>query len=156
SVNPSSLAAGSYTGTITVAATGGASGSTTINVSLTVTAPLPTITSVGSAASYVGGSISPGEGVTIFGTSIGPTPGVQMTLDATGKVWTTLGGVQVLVNGFLAPMIFASNTQVSAVVPYEICASSCGPGTIAQVVVKFLGQSSNGIPTPVAATTTGI
>jgi len=41
-------------------------------------------------------------------------------------------------------------------VPYEICASSCGPGTIAQVIVTFLGQSSNGIPTQVAATTTGI
>jgi len=60
------------------------------------------------------------------------------------------------VNGFLSPMVFASNTQVSAVVPYEICASSCGPGTIAQVLVTFLGQSSNGIPTQVTATTTGI
>jgi uncharacterized protein (TIGR03437 family) len=157
SVNPAGLTANTYTGTITVTGTGGATGSTVITVTLTVTAPLPSISSLGSAASYLGGSISPGEIITIFGTSIGPTPGVTLALDpATGKVATTLGGVQVLVNGFLAPMVFASNTQVSAVVPYEICASSCGPGTIAQVIVKFLGQSSNGIPTPVAATTTGI
>src|SRR5205807_2306077 len=67
-----------------------------------------------------------------------------------------LGGVQVIIGGFLAPMVFASNGQVSAVVPYEICASSCGPGTIATVLVKFLGQSSNGIPTPVTPTTTAI
>ena len=157
SVNPAGLTANTYTGNITVTGTGGATGSTVITVTLTVTAPLPSISSLGSAASYLGGSISPGEIITIFGTSIGPTPGVTLALDpATGKVATTLGGVQVLVNGFLAPMVFASNTQVSAVVPYEICASSCGPGTIAQVIVKFLGQSSNGIPTPVAATTTGI
>ncbi len=157
SVNPTGLSANTYTGTITVAGTGGATGSTIINVTLTVTAPLPTITSLGSAASYAGGSLSPGEIVTIFGTSIGPTPGVTLALDpTTGKVATTLGGVQVLVNGIQAPMIYASNTQVSAVVPYEICSVSCGPGTIAQVVVKFLGQSSNGIPTPVASTTTAI
>ncbi|HLK67466.1 MAG TPA: hypothetical protein VKU19_28715 [Bryobacteraceae bacterium] len=156
SVNPASLSAGTYNGTITVAATGSSTGTTTINVSLTVTAPLPTITSLGSAASYAGGSISPGEIITIFGTSIGPTPGVSLTLDSSGKVSTTLGGVQVLVNGVLAPMIYASNTQVSAVVPYELCTSGCGPGTIAQVSVKFLGQASNGIPTPVAATTTAI
>jgi uncharacterized protein (TIGR03437 family) len=157
SVNPAGLTANTYTGTITVTGTGGATGTTTINVTLTVSAPLPTITSVGSAASYIGGSISPGEIITIFGTSIGPTPGVTLALDpATGRVATTLGGVQVLVNGFLSPMVFASNTQVSAVVPYEICASSCGPGTIAQVIVKFLGQSSNGIPTQVVSTTPAI
>ncbi len=156
SVSPASLTAGTYTGTITVAGTGSASGTTTITVTLTVTAPFPTITSVGSAASYLGGSLSPGEIITIFGTSIGPTPGVTLALDSTGKVATSLGGVQVVVNGFLAPMVYASSGQVSAVVPYEICATSCGPGTIAQVVVKFLGQSSNGIPTPVAATTTAI
>jgi len=156
SVNPTGLNANTYTGTVTVASANGASGSTTITVTLTVTAPLPTITSIGSAASYVGGALSPGEIITIFGTGIGPTPGATLTLDSTGKVATTLGGVQVLVNGILSPMIYASNTQVSAVVPYEICANGCGPGTIAQVSVKFLGASSNGIPTPVAATTTGV
>lgn len=155
-VNPTGLAANTYTGTITVTGTGSASGSSTITVTLKVNAPLPTITSVSSAASYLGGSISPGEVITIFGTSIGPTPGVTLILDSTGKVSTTLAGVQVLINGFLSPMVYASNTQVSAVVPYEICATSCGPGTIAQVVVKFLGQSSNGIPTPVSSTTPAI
>jgi uncharacterized protein (TIGR03437 family) len=157
SVNPAGLSANTYTGTITISGTGGASGTTTVTVTLTVTAPSPTITSLGSAASYLGGTLSPGEIITIFGTSIGPTPGVTLALDpSTGKVATTLGGVQVIVNGFLAPMVYASNTQVSAVVPYEICASSCGPGTLAQVAVKFLGQTSNGIPTQVAATTTGV
>lgn len=153
SVNPTGLNAGSYTGTVTVTGTGTATGSTPISVSLTVNAPRPTITSVASAASYIGGSISPGEVITIFGTSIGPTPGVSLALDSSGKVATTLGGVQVLINGFLSPMVYASNTQVSAVVPYEVAG---GPGTIGQVVVKFLGQSSNGIGTPVASTAPGI
>ena len=154
SVSPAGLNANTYTGTITVTGTGTATGTTTINVTLTVTAPRPSITSVASAASYVGGSLSPGEIIAIFGTNLGPTPGVQLALDpATGKVATTLGGVQVLVNGFLAPMVYASATQVSAVIPYEVAG---GPGTLAQVVVKFLGITSNGIATPVAATAPGL
>jgi len=59
---------------------------------------------------------------------------------------TTLPG-SVLVNGFPAPMIFVSNTQISAVVPYELAQF-----TSATVQVKFLGQSSNGVFVNIATT----
>jgi uncharacterized protein (TIGR03437 family) len=72
-------------------------------------------------------------------------------LDSSGKVATTLGGVQVLINGFACPMIYASATQVSAVAPYEIA-----PLTSATVLVKFVGQSSNGVPVNVATTSPGL
>jgi len=150
-VNPSGLSAGTYSGTITVAGTNGAPGSTTVVVTLNVTAPLPTITKVGNAASYVAGNIAPGEIITIFGTDLGPASPVTLALDSTGKVATTLGGVQVLVNGFLAPMIYASNTQVGAVVPYELAQFAS-----ANVLVRFLGQSSNGVATNVATTAPGV
>jgi len=152
SVNPAGLNAGTCNGTVTIAGTSGASGSTTVSVTLTVTVPVITITQVGSAASYLGTSISPGEIITIFGTGLGPTPFVTLALDSTGKVATTLGGVQVLVAGFPCPMVFAGNTQVSAVVPYEVAQLHGSQ----PVVVKFLGQTSNAIGIQLAATAPGI
>ncbi len=141
SVSPTSLSAGTYNGSVTVAGTGTATGSTTIQVTLTVTAPLPNITSVGNAGSYVGGNISPGEIITIFGTGLGPTPPVTSpTVDATGLVTKTLGQVQVTINGFPCPMLYASNTQVTAVVPYELARYLS-----ATIIVQYLGQTSQGI-----------
>ena len=150
-VNTAGLTAGTYTGTIKVDGSGGAPGSTTINVTLTVTVPLPTVTQVTNGASYATGSISPGEIITLFGTDLGPATPAGLALDSAGKVATTLGGVQVLVNGIPSPMIYASNTQLSAVVPYEVAQFAS-----ANVLVKFLGQTSNGIATPVTTTVPGL
>jgi uncharacterized protein (TIGR03437 family) len=139
SVNPAGLNPGAYSGTITVTGTNGTLGTSIINVTLTVTALLPTISAVTNAASYANGAVSPGELVTIFGTNIGPATAASATTDpATGKLATTIGGVQVLFNGIAAPMIYASSTQVSAVVPYEM-APVASPG----VWIKYAGQTSN-------------
>jgi uncharacterized protein (TIGR03437 family) len=150
-VNPAGLSAGDYTGTITVAGSGGATGSTTISVSLKVTAPLPTITKLTNGASYATGNISPGMIFTLFGTDLGPATPAGLQLDTSGKVATTLSGVQVTVAGIPAPLIYVSNTQVSAVVPYELAQF-----TTASVLVKYLGQSSNGVSANVATTMPGL
>jgi uncharacterized protein (TIGR03437 family) len=127
-------------------------------VSVTVTqpalaaAPLPPIKSVTNAASYIGGAVSPGEMVTIFGTGIGPATAAGAIADpVTGKLFTTIGGVQVLFNGTPAPMIYASSTQVSAVVPYEMALIS-NPS----VWITYAGQISNAYPLTVAATAPGL
>jgi uncharacterized protein (TIGR03437 family) len=153
SVNPSGLAASTtpYAGTITVSGSGNATGSTTVSVSLTVTAPLPTVTGLTNAGSFVSGSISPGEIITLFGTNIGPSTAAGLALDTTGKVSTTIGGVQVLVSGFACPMVFANATQVSAVVPYEIAGF-----VSADVFVRFAGVASNAIHVNVATTAPGL
>jgi uncharacterized protein (TIGR03437 family) len=151
SVNPTGLSAGTYAGTIVVAGSGSATGSTTINVTLTVTAPLPTITKLTNGASYATGNISPGLIFTLFGTDLGPATPAGLQLDTNGKVATTLSGVQVTVAGIPAPLIYVSNTQISAVVPYELAQF-----TTASVLVKYLGQSSNGISTNVATTMPGV
>jgi uncharacterized protein (TIGR03437 family) len=156
SINPSSFTStGVFNGTVTVAGASGAPGSTTVAVTVTVTAPLPTLTRVTNAASYATGSISPGEIITLFASDpthpIGPTTAVGLTLDSSGNVATTIGNVQVLINGFACPMVFASATQVAAVVPYELKLF-----TSASVVVKFLGQSSNGVQVNVVTTQPGI
>ena len=104
------------------------------------------------AASYISGPVSPGEMVTIFGTAIGPATAAYATTDPpTGKLATTIGGVQVLFNGIPAPMIYASSTQVSAVVPYEM-ASVANPS----VWIKYAGQTSNAYQLTLAATAPGL
>jgi hypothetical protein len=161
SVSPSSLTAGtSYTGRITVQGTGAAANSAPSNiaVTLTVTAPFPSITSVQNAASLSYGPtqimppVSPGELVTLFGTGLGPTSPLQTAIDpTTGKVATTLGNVQVLFNGYPAPLTYVSATQINCVVPYEV-AQLTGP----YVEVKYSNQTSNTYNLTQAATAPGI
>src|ERR1051326_5007527 len=139
-VNPSVLASGSYNGTVTLTISGAAY---LINVSLTVTTPMPTITGVRNAASGAAGPIAPGEIISIYANAatnpIGPTNGVGLQLDQNGRVATTLGGVQVvfLPVGIYAPLTYVSAGQINAVVPYEV-AGVPNP----QVEVLYLKQQS--------------
>jgi uncharacterized protein (TIGR03437 family) len=99
-------------------------------------APLKGVTN---AASYATGAVSPGEVVTIFGTGIGPATAAYAAMDpATGKLATTIGGVEVLFNGTPAPMIYAGSTQVSVVVPYETA-----PISNPSVWIDYAGHTSN-------------
>jgi uncharacterized protein (TIGR03437 family) len=104
------------------------------------------------AASFIKGSISPGEIVTIFGTAIGPATAAYASIDpSNGKLLTTIGGVQALFNGTPAPMIYASSTQVSAIVPYEMA-----PFANPTVLIKYVGQTSNGYLLTSATTVPGL
>ncbi len=140
-VTPGSLNPGTYTGTIVVAGAGGATGSTTTTVNLTVTAPLPTISRVTNGASFNSGPISAGEIITLFGVAMGPGT-IQGATPSGGVYPTTLGGVQVHVGGDPAPLIYVRNDQIAAVVPYEINRPFIANPT---VVVRYLGQTSNGV-----------
>ena len=148
SVSPASLTAGTYNGAITVNGIG-------VAVSLTVTgsapASSPTISAVLNAASYSNGAVSPGEMVSIFGTSIGPANPASLTLDSTGKVSTSIGGVTVSFGGYLAPLTYAGSGQINAVVPYEV-AGSASPS----VQVTYGGQTSNEISLQLTNTTPAI
>ena len=126
--------------------------SVTVTQPAPTTVPLPPIKAVVNAASYVGGPVSPGEMVTIFGAVIGPPTAAHATVDpSTGKLATTIGGVQLLFSGIPAPMIYASSTQVSAVVPYEI-ASVANPS----VRITYEGQTSGAYPLTLAAAAPGL
>ncbi|HMD71635.1 MAG TPA: hypothetical protein VKF41_09855, partial [Bryobacteraceae bacterium] len=155
-VTPSNLSAGAtYQGTVVVQGTGTATGTSTVSVSLTVTAPFPTITLVQNAASLSSGPtgvVSPGELVSLFGTGLGPTTPLQTALDpTTGKVTTMLGNVQVLFNGYPAPLSYVSATQINCVVPYELAQLS-GP----YAEVKYANQTSNTYNLTKATTSPGI
>jgi uncharacterized protein (TIGR03437 family) len=96
--------------------------------------------------------ISPGEIITLYGTNLGPTPVVTLTLDPTGTfVTTSLDGTQVTFNGFPGPMYFTSDGQIAVVVPYEIAGQST-----ATVVVSYLGLEAGPIQFNVVPATPGL
>jgi uncharacterized protein (TIGR03437 family) len=130
----------------------GVSVTVTISQAASETEFLPAINAVVNAASYIGGPVSPGELVTIFGTSIGPvSPAYASTVPSTGKLATSIGGVQVLFNGIPAPMIYAGSGQVSAVVPYEMA-----PIANPSVWIVQAGGISNAYQLNSAATAPGL
>lgn len=111
----------------------------------------PVISAVENVASYANGPVSPGEMVIIFGAAMGPTPLVKWQLDTQGKVATTVSGVQVLFDGIAAPLIYVSQAQISAMVPYGLAGK-----TATQVQVVYNGVASDSFPKAVASSAPGI
>ncbi|HEY1753984.1 MAG TPA: IPT/TIG domain-containing protein [Bryobacteraceae bacterium] len=133
---------GTYYGSVTV--TSGSS-SVTIPITLTVTASPafpPMLGSIVSAASGLPSAISPGQIITLYGSGIGSTP-AGLFLTPGGKVATTLGGTQVLINNIAAPLIYESSSQVNAIVPYEV--PSSGVATV-QVTSSGLQSPTWSVP----------
>ncbi|MGH9672192.1 MAG: endonuclease/exonuclease/phosphatase family protein, partial [Bryobacteraceae bacterium] len=103
------------------------------------------------SASFLGGAVSGGEIVTIFGSPVGPPAGVTAQLTPDGQsITTALGQTRVLFDGVAAPMIYAQAGQASAIVPYGVT------GRTTSVRVEFRGQLSNEVTLPVAATAPGV
>jgi uncharacterized protein (TIGR03437 family) len=150
SVNPTDLGAGTYSGSIVLSA-GSGTAQVSVAVTLMVTAPLPVISRVVNAASYLGGAVSPGEIVVIFGSDLGPSTGVSAQPSSSGIFGATLANVQVTFNGYPAPLLYASAEQVNAIVPYELAGASS-----ASVEVLFGQASSNSVSVPVALSAPGI
>jgi uncharacterized protein (TIGR03437 family) len=73
-------------------------------------------------ASFQFGPIAPGEIVSIFGNSVGPTASQSLRLDGDGRISTELGGIRVSFNGTFSPLLFVSQGQVNAIVPYSAAA----------------------------------
>jgi len=144
------LAAGTYTGTVTIASPGLPSQVVNLTLNVTAAAP-PNITTVVNSASGQAGAVSPGEIVTIFGSGIGPTPAVGLTLTAQNTVSTNLGNTVVLFDGIQAPLIFVSNGQINAIVPYEIAGR-----VTTNVAVQRNGQTSTTLQLRVVDTAPGI
>lgn len=152
SVNPAGLPAASHDGIISIAAVGAVNSPLAINVRLVVAAApvLPFVSAVVNAASFQPTSVSPGQIVTLFGTTIGPTTAAGLRVTS-GVLDTTIGETRVLFDGIAAPMIYASNRQVSATVPYNLA------GRLnTQLQLEFQGGRSNTIQLRVVDTAPGI
>jgi uncharacterized protein (TIGR03437 family) len=144
----STLAAGNYSGVVQVASGTGAV--QTVSVTLIVNpVGTPVVLSIASGASLQPGAVSPGDIVSIFGDSIGPTTpatGTSFTVTASGTVPTTIAGVTVTFNGVPAPLLFVAEGQINAIVPYQVAGQ-----TNVQVVVENGTASSATFTVPVAA-----
>jgi N-acyl-D-amino-acid deacylase len=77
-----------------------------------------------SAASFKTGAVSPGLIVTLFGTNLGPKQLTTARLDAQGRLANSLDGTRVLFDGTPAPLVYTFETQVSAIVPYNVAGKS--------------------------------
>jgi len=95
----------------------------------------------------LGYPLSPGSYVALQGAGFGTQ---NLVAPAAGSYPTTLGGVQVIVNGIAAPLYVVQPTFISAVVPYGVT------GSTATVVVKVNTTSSNSVDVPLAATAPGV
>ena len=104
---------------------------------------------IANAASYapITASLAPGEMLALFGTGLSPT-----TLNAPGgqSLPTILGGVQVLINNIQAPLVYVSQYQISAVVPFGVSSASLASiqvnnnGTLSNTVTVYLSDSAPG------------
>jgi uncharacterized protein (TIGR03437 family) len=101
------------------------------------------------AASYAPftAGVARGELLVLQGTNLGPG---TLQVASTIPLPTTLGGVQVLVNGKPAPIYYVSSTQISAVVPWSTTSS------VAQFQVVNSGVNSNAVTEFVYTTTPGV
>ncbi|HEY2013246.1 MAG TPA: hypothetical protein VGH38_07070, partial [Bryobacteraceae bacterium] len=152
SVSPQSLTAGQYTGTVTLTSPNSVSPVTvTVNLNMAVV-PKPLVTSVNNAASYSTGAVSPGENIVIFGSGIGPAPPVTLgTVTSSGTFATTAGNTQVLFDGVPAPVIYASDTVTSVIVPYGIFGRQS-----TTIRVSYLGVLSDALTYNVGTSAPGI
>ena len=102
------------------------------------------ITGVTNAASSLTGAVAPGEFVSIYGSSLGPTPYAVAVGSQKG-----LAHAKVTFNGIEAFLTLASATQINALVPYQV-------GSKADVVVQYNGLTSDVFPLAVTDAAPGI
>ena len=114
-----------------------------INIPINFVVGQPALGGIVNGASFVDTGISPGLIFTLTGIGLGPIVPQGVELDSSGKVATNVDGVQVMVNGTAAPLLYVQAAQINAVAPYEI-AGKVGQQVNVQVM-------NNGVPGNVTA-----
>jgi len=113
----------------------------------------PVIAAAGmaNAASYSSDAVAPGEIVTFFGPTFGPSALAIAQPDANLMLPTSLAGARLQFDGVPAPLLYAQVGQISAVVPFSVAGKS-----VTQVQYEYQGVGSNVATLKVAATEPGI
>jgi uncharacterized protein (TIGR03437 family) len=100
-------------------------------------------------ASFLSGAVSPGQVVTYYGVDMGPKQMALASYDAAGKLATSVAGTKAYFDGVESPLIYVSDTQSSAIVPYGVSGTT-------KMQVEYNGKRTNTIPLSVVATRPGI
>jgi uncharacterized protein (TIGR03437 family) len=114
----------------------------------------PSLAAVGAvtdSASFRAGPVSAGEIIVVFGSNLGPSPLQQSMFSAGGLLPLSLGGTRILFDGVPAPLLYASATQTSAVVPYGVNGHAS-----TSLVVERNGKPSPAVVLDVTAATPGV
>jgi uncharacterized protein (TIGR03437 family) len=104
--------------------------------------PLVLSSGIVDGASTQPGAVTPGKIVVLYGQRIGPAS-LTAAAPGGGQIASTLAGTQVLFDGVPAPLLYAKNDQVAAVVPYEVDGKA---GTQVQVRKGSLSSDPIGLP----------
>jgi uncharacterized protein (TIGR03437 family) len=145
--------AGTSSFTVRVVDSASASATATLTIIIGAAPTGPTILRVVNGASFADAGLAPGLILTLAGARMGPDTGVTLQLDANGRIANILAGVQVLVNGVPAPLLFVRQDQINAVVPYAVAAKV---GQSVPVQVVYQGVAGNSVNVPVVATNPAI
>jgi uncharacterized protein (TIGR03437 family) len=106
-------------------------------------------TGVANAASYAPG-IAAGMIAYVSGAGMGPAALAPYELNSGGFIEKSAAGTRVLFNGIPAPLLYTSDSQVSAIVPYGVA------GSTANMVLEYNGIQSAGVAIPLSASLPGI
>jgi uncharacterized protein (TIGR03437 family) len=98
------------------------------------------------AASFLWTPLAPGELVTIFGQGLGPSTLQLNQTSSPGFYDNFLAGTRVLFDGIPAPLVYAYQNYVTAIVPYRVTGAAS-----TSVQVEYLGTASAPVTMPVAA-----
>ncbi len=117
--------------------------------------PQPQVAAVVDSASFLQGTISPGQIITIFGSGLGPSsltlfnPAVAAP-QIPNSLPSAAPSTSVTVNGVPAPVLYTSANQVSVVVPYSVT------GGAADLILTYNGLASQPVTLALAPTSPGI
>ena len=81
--------------------------------------------------------VAPGELIRIAGVNLGPTQTRQAQVDSNSQLPFSLGGTEVYFNGIRGALVSVSDTEVAALVPFEIANAS-------EVVTEVRVNGANG------------
>ncbi len=119
----------------------------TLTIRAAANAPAISTGGVVNGASARAGAVAPGLIFVLYGARLGPAALTTLTLDANGRVSTTLAGTQILFDGAPAPLIYTSAGQVSGIVPYNVSGK-----TTVRVEAVFNNLRGDALTLPVAPT----
>ena len=119
-------------------------------IGLGAATPVPTISAGGTvnAFSYTGGTVAPGEVISIFGSNFASS-GASVAVNNALPV--ALGRTKVVIGSMAIPIIAVTPNQIDAILPFDLASATSVP-----LAVQVDGALSATVVVPVAATAPGL
>jgi uncharacterized protein (TIGR03437 family) len=135
--DPTGLAVGVYSGSVTIASNAANNAQVSVPVELTVVpvAPLVSAGGIVNISDYQNDGVAPGDIAAVFGLQFSSNPALQSAPGV--PLPTSLGGTYVQVNGNPVPLYYVLPGQIAFQVPYSL---SAGSATVQVMVGSTAGN----------------